>query len=181
MPSAEGSSLTSLWIRMAGEDGERAIDLFGAGAQCRGKAFGVAAEEDEFAGATVAKIAQPAREMLGGELFSGGVEQDDRGGGFELQFAQRGGAGVAQFADFDFSVVLDALDVVVQQGAGFFAAGLAEHDESDFHFVNTRCWVGAGLRPAPTLASTAIPALCRNHFKRAGDAPFDAATGDASG
>src|SRR5271156_5212177 len=149
MPSAEGSSLTSLWIRMAGEDGEGAINLlgeeharefvrhgqrrerdflFGAGAQFRGETFGVAAEEDEFARAAVAQIAEPARELLGGELFSGGVEQDDRGGWVYFQFAQRGWAGVAEFADFDFGVVLDALDVVVHHGARFFAAGLAEHD-----------------------------------------------------
>ena len=74
---------------MAGEDGERAIDLlgeehagefvghgqggeryflFGARAQFSGETFGVAAEEDEFAHAAVAQIAEPARELLGREL-----------------------------------------------------------------------------------------------------------------
>ena len=114
---------------MTGENGEGAINLFGqhhagefvrhgergerdfllrAGAQFVGKTLGVAAEENQFARAAVAQVAEPARELLRSELFSGGIEQDDRGGRVDFQFAQRGGTGVAQFADFDFGVVLDA-------------------------------------------------------------------------
>ena len=66
--------------------------------------------------------------------LSGSVEQDDRSGWVYFQFAQGGGTCIAQFADFDFGVMLDALDVVVHHGAGFFAAGLAEHDQADFHY-----------------------------------------------
>ena len=83
--------------------------------------------------AAVAQIAQPARELLRGELLAGGIEQDDGRGWIDFQFAQSCRAGVAQLADFDFGVVLDALDVVAHHGASFFAAGLAEHDQADFH------------------------------------------------
>src|SRR3984885_12164627 len=186
VPSADNSAVESFWIRVAGEDGEGAVDLlgqqhagefvrhgergegdflFGAGTQFGGEAFGVAAEEDDFARAAIAQIAQPARELLGGELLSGRVEQHHRGGRIDLQFAKRGGAGVAEFADFDLGVMLNALDVVVHHGAGFYAAGLAEHNQSDFHFVNTDWCVGAGpaaAGPAPTFASIESATAARN-------------------
>src|ERR1700719_1019372 len=85
-------------IGVTGEDREGAIDLlgeddarefvrhrkrgegdflFGAGAEVGWEAFGVAADEDEFAGAAVAEVTEPFCELLRGELLAGGVEQDD--------------------------------------------------------------------------------------------------------
>ena len=96
-----------------------------------------------------------------------------------------GWTGVAQLADFDFGVVLDALDVVAHHGASFFAVGLAEHDQSDFHFADTDRWVGAGLRPAPTFEKSGTKDAGRwrrsDHPKRAGETPFDVGTGGVPG
>ena len=97
------------------------------------KTFGVAAEEHDFARAAVAQIAEPASELLRRELIAGGVEQDERGARLDLQLAQRGGRGFAQFGDLDFGVAADARDVVVQQRADFFAARFSQHDQADFH------------------------------------------------
>src|ERR1700685_3363206 len=68
VPSADNSAVESFWIRVAGEDGEGAVDLlgqqhagefvrhgergegdflFGAGTQFGGEAFGVAAQEEQ--------------------------------------------------------------------------------------------------------------------------------------
>lgn len=70
---------------MAGENGERAVELFGEndagkfvghsqrgqrnllrgfGAEIVGKTFGVTAKEGQFAHAAVAKVAEPLRELL---------------------------------------------------------------------------------------------------------------------
>src|SRR5580658_1444797 len=139
---------------MAGQDGEGAVDLFGEdyagefvghgqrrkrdalvgqGAEFDGETFGVAAEEDDFAGGMVAEAAEPARELLRAELIAGGVEQDEGGAGLHFQFAQSGGGGFADFGDGDFGVAADAFDVVVDESAELFAAGFSEHYEADFH------------------------------------------------
>jgi hypothetical protein len=144
---------------MAGEDGEGAIELFGeedAGEFVRhgesgerklhvrlatevvGKTFGVAAEEDEFAGAAVAEVTEPASELRGGELLAGGVEEDERGGGVDLEIAECGGRGVAELSGVDGAVVADAEEIVVEKGADFGATGFAEHEETDLHGRKTK-------------------------------------------
>ena len=47
-------------------------------AQFRGKTFSVTAQENQFARAAVAQVAEPSRELLRSELLSSGVEQNDR-------------------------------------------------------------------------------------------------------
>jgi hypothetical protein len=132
---------------MAGEDGEGAIKLFGekdAGefvrhgesgerkfhvrlaAEVVGKTFGVAAEEYEFLGAAVAEVAEPASELRGGKLLAGGVEEDEDGGGVELEIAESGGRSVAELGGVDRAIVPDAKEIVVEQGADFGATRFAE-------------------------------------------------------
>jgi hypothetical protein len=144
-------------VGVAREDGEGAIDLFGqhdarefvghrqsgernllrgSGAEFVRKSFGVAAKEDEFAHAAVAKVAEPFGELLRRELFAGGVEEDDCGGGIEFRFAESGGRGVTELGDFEVGVAADARGVVVDECAAFFAAGFAEHEKADFHGIS---------------------------------------------
>ena len=70
---------------------ESEIFCVARGAEFGGKAFGVAAEKNDFARAAVAQIAEPVCELLRGELFAGGVEQNDRRARIDFQFAKRGG------------------------------------------------------------------------------------------
>jgi hypothetical protein len=102
-------------------------------AEIVGKTFGVAAEEDNFFCAAVAEVAEPASKLRGGELLAGGVEEDKRGGGVELEIAERGGRGVAEFGGVDGAIVADAEEIVVEKGADLRATGFAEHEETDFH------------------------------------------------
>ena len=74
-----------------GKRGERDF-LFGRGAEVSREAFRIAAEEDEFARAAVAQIAEPFCELLRGELLARGVEQNDRRARVEFKFAKRSGA-----------------------------------------------------------------------------------------
>lgn len=139
---------------MAGENGEGAVKLLGeddAGefvrhgesgkrklhvrlaAEVVRKAFRAATEEDEFLGATVAEVAEPARELRSGELLAGGVEKNERGGGVELEIAQSGWRRIAQLGGVDGAIVADAEKIVIEKGANFGAASFAEHEETYFH------------------------------------------------
>jgi hypothetical protein len=140
-------------IGAAGENGEGAVKLLGEhdtgklvgeshcaegelllGTSAEGvrKAIGITAEEDEFAGAAVAKLGEPLGEVFGAAGFAGGVEEDDGGGAVGVEFLEGGGF-VADFEDFDGGVAGDAVDVVVEEGAEFGAAGFAEHEETEAH------------------------------------------------
>lgn len=141
-------------IRMAREDCESAIDLLRqddarkfvrhrksrernalrrAGAEFSGKAFGIAAEENHLARGAIAQITEPASELLRRKLIAGRVEQDQSCAGLHLQFAKRSGRGLTKLHDFDFGVVADAGDVIVEERADFRTARFPEHDEADFH------------------------------------------------
>jgi len=139
---------------MAGEDGEGAVELLGeddAGefvrhgergerkfhvrliAEVVRKTFGVPAEENNFLGAAVAEVTEPASKLRGGELFAGGVEEDEGGGGVDFEIAERGGRGVAELSGIHGAIVADAEEIVVEKGADFRAAGFAEHEETNLH------------------------------------------------
>jgi len=108
-------------IGAAGEDGESAIELLGehdagefvrkghgaerkflvgALAEVIREAVGVAAEEDEFAGAAVAELAEPLGEGVRIEVLSGRVEKDNRGGAINVEFLD-GSDTIADLGDFD--------------------------------------------------------------------------------
>jgi len=108
-------------VGAAGENGEGAVELLGehdagefvrkghgaerkflvgALAEIIRKAFGVAAEEDEFAGAAIAEFAEPLSEGLRIEIFPGSVEKDDGGGAVSVEFLE-GRGGIADLCDFD--------------------------------------------------------------------------------
>jgi len=108
-------------VGAAGEDGEGALELLGEhdagefvrkGDAAEGKflvgalaevireAFGVAAEEDEFAGAAIANFAEPFGEGVRIEIFPGGVEKNNRGGAIGVEFLD-GGDTIADLCDFD--------------------------------------------------------------------------------
>jgi hypothetical protein len=120
-------------VGAAGEDGEGAVELFGehdagefvgvghraerkflvgALSEIFREAVGVAAEENEFAGAAVAEFAEPLGESVRIESFSGGVEKDCGGSAVGVEpFV--GGLGVADFGDFDRTGAADAFYVVL--------------------------------------------------------------------
>jgi len=108
-------------IGAAGEEGESAIELLGehdAGefvrkghgaerkflvgtlAEVIREAVGVAAEEDEFAGAAVAELAEPLGEGVRIEVLSGSVEKDNRGGAINVDFLD-GCDTITDLGDFD--------------------------------------------------------------------------------
>jgi hypothetical protein len=62
--------------------------LMGALAEVIREAFGVAAEEDEFAGAAVAEFTEPFGEGVRIEVFSGSIEKDNIGGGVSVKFLE---------------------------------------------------------------------------------------------
>src|ERR1022692_2580866 len=105
----------------------------GASAELGGKTFGVAAEENDFARATVAEIAEPARELLRRKLFPRSIEQHDCCARVDFQLTQSGGRGGAEFADFDIGVMANAANVIIQQSTDFRAAGFPEHKNANFH------------------------------------------------
>jgi len=107
--------------------------LRGFGAKIVRKAFGAAAEKDEFAGGAVADITEPFGELVRGELLSGGVEKNDGCGGIEFQFAESWGGGVSQLGDLKIGVAADAGSVIVNESTAFPAARFAQHKEADFH------------------------------------------------
>jgi len=132
---------------MAGEDGKGAVELLGKddagefvrhgesrkrkfhvrlGAEVFGKTFGVAAEENELAGAAVAEVAEPASKLRGRELLAGSVEKDEGGCGVELEVAEGGGRSVAKLGSVNGAIVADAKEIVVEQGADFGATSFAE-------------------------------------------------------
>ncbi len=108
-------------VGAAGENGEGAVELLGehdagefvrkghgaerkflvgALAEIIRKAFGVAAEENEFAGAAIAEFAEPLSEGVRIEIFPGSVEKDDGGGAVSVEFLE-GRGGIADLGDFD--------------------------------------------------------------------------------
>jgi hypothetical protein len=100
--------------------------LVGAPAEVIREALGVAAEEDEFASAAIAKSAEPFGEGIRIEVLSGGVEKDNRGGAISVKFLEGGGP-IANFVDFDGARAADALCIIVEDGAHFGAAGFSDH------------------------------------------------------
>src|SRR5439155_17374779 len=108
-------------IGAAGENGKRPIKLFrehdagefvgeSHGAEGKfvlsalrkaiGKAVGVAAEEDEFASAPVAKLAEPFGKRIRIKILSTRVKNDDRGCAISIELLQSR-ITVADFSDFD--------------------------------------------------------------------------------
>jgi hypothetical protein len=133
-------------IGAAGENGEGAVELLGehdagefvrkghgaerkflvgAPAEVIREAFGVPAQEDEFASAAIAEFAEPFGEGVRIEVLSGSVEKDNRGGAI-VKFLEGGGA-IANFVDFDGARAADALCIIVEDGAHFGAAGFSDH------------------------------------------------------
>src|SRR6266403_2022700 len=149
-----GFTLRTLFrVGAAGEDGESAVELFGehdagefvgeshgaegkllvgALAEIFGEAVGVAAKEDQFAGAAVAKFPEPFGEGVRSEIFSGSVEKDYGGGAIRVEFLQCSVC-IADFSDFQRTRAADALFIIFEDGAHFGAAGLAQHDQPEFH------------------------------------------------
>jgi hypothetical protein len=107
--------------------------LGGPAAQSLGKPFGITAQKNDFARAAIARFAEPLCKLIGGLVFSTGVQQDDRRRGIELQFAERCGGVFAQFAELHFGESPDARDVIVDDCANFRTARFSEHDDADFH------------------------------------------------
>jgi hypothetical protein len=144
-----GFTLRTLFrVGAAGEDGEGAVELFGehdaskfvgeshgaereslvgALAESLGKAVGVAAEEYEFAGAAVAEFPEPCGEGVRIEILSGSVEKNHGGGAIRVEFLQCSVC-IADFGDFQRTRAADAFFIVIEDGAHFGAAGLAQHD-----------------------------------------------------
>ena len=137
---------TLFCVRMAGKDGEGAVQLLGEddtgefvrhgeggkrnsrvsvlGERGR-KTIGVAAKKNKFLGAAVAEVTEPAGELRRGELLAGGVEEDECGGGVELEIAERGRRSVAQLGGGHAAIVADAEKIVVEKSANFGAASFA--------------------------------------------------------
>jgi hypothetical protein len=170
---------------MTGKDRKRAVDLFGendagkfvwhgergerdflfrGGAQLGGESLGVSAKENEFPGAAVAQIAEPVGELPGSELFAGGVKENDRRAWFDFNFTDGGRARFAQFVDFNFRITLDAVEIIAEKNADFFAAGFAEHDESDFHGAKESRSARLALLSAKGHLQRKIPGL-KAHYK----------------
>src|SRR6267378_1922930 len=63
------------------------------------KAFGIAAEEDQFTCAAVAKFAQPLGERVRIEILSGRIKKDDGGGAIGVEFLK--GVAITELHDFD--------------------------------------------------------------------------------
>ena len=82
----------------------------------------------------IALFAEPMGEGGGIVDFSSGVEEQRGGGAIGVEFFN-GGVGIADFGNFDGTRTAGALEVVGEHGVEFGAAGLAEHDEADFHVV----------------------------------------------
>jgi len=97
-----------------------------------GKTFGVAAEEDQLTGAAIALRTEPHGKFFGGEVLSGGVEENDGCGAIRVELLERGGR-VAELDGFDGRVMADTLEIVVEKSAEFRAANFAEKQEADFH------------------------------------------------
>jgi hypothetical protein len=149
-----GFTLRGLFrVGAAGEDGKGAVELLGEHDACEfvgeghgaerkflvgalaeilREAIGIAAKEDEFAGAAVAEFAKPFGEGVRIEIFPGGIEKDYNGGAIGIEFFDSGVA-VADFADFDWTRAADAFYVVVKDGTHFRAARFSEHEEPNFH------------------------------------------------
>jgi hypothetical protein len=147
--SLYGFTLRALFrVGAAGEDGEGAVELFGehdpgefmgeshgaqreslvgALAEIFGKAVGVAAEEDQFAGAAVAEFPKPFGEGVRIKVLSGSVEKNYGGGAVCVEFLQCSVC-IADFGDFQRTRAADAFFIVIEDGAHFGAAGLAQHD-----------------------------------------------------
>jgi len=134
-------------IGAAGEDSEGAVELLSEhdagefvgeshGAERKSvvsalaerfwEAVGVATEKDEFTSAAVAEFAEPLGKAIRIEVFSGGVEKDNRCGAVRVQLLERD-VTVPDLSDFDRTGTADALCVIIEDGTYFGAAGLAEH------------------------------------------------------
>jgi hypothetical protein len=140
-------------IGAAGENGEGAVELLGehdagefvrkghgterkflvgALAEVIREAVGVAAEEDEFAGAAVAEFDEPLGEGVRIEVLPGSVEKDDGDGAVSVEFLESG-RGVADLGDFHGARAADALHIVAKNGAHFGATGFSYHEETNSH------------------------------------------------
>src|SRR5208282_916291 len=106
--------------------------LVSALAERIGESVGIAAKEDEFARAAVAKFAEPLGEGVRVEIFSGGVDQDSNGGAIRVEFLE-GGIPVANFGNFNWTGAADAFYVVFERRAHLGAAGFAEHEQANSH------------------------------------------------
>src|SRR5437016_4453507 len=106
--------------------------VVGAFAELIREAVGVAAEENDFAGATVAEFAEPPSESVRIEVLSASVEKDHSGGAIGVEFLE-GGRSITDLCDFNGTPAADAFYIVVEDGAHFCAAGFAEHEEANSH------------------------------------------------
>src|SRR5208282_798769 len=105
----------------------------GASAERIGEAGVAAAQEDEFAGAAVAQLAQPTCEFRRSIWPAGGVQQDPACGGVGFDAGECGFLGLAEFSDADVGGAADASCVVFEEGTTFGAAGAVEEDEVEGH------------------------------------------------
>jgi hypothetical protein len=140
-------------IGAAGENGEGAVELLdehdpgefvrkghgaerkflaGALSEVIWEAVGVAAEEDEFADAAVAKFAEPLGEGVRIEILPGSVEKDNCGGALGVELFASGGT-IADLCDFQGTGAANALCIVVEDGAHFRAAGFSDHQKPNSH------------------------------------------------
>jgi len=148
-------------IRMAGEDGEGAIDLFGEkdagefvrhrqrgkrnlqsgdGAQFVGKASGIATKKNQFAKTGVAMVPEPFCKMRGSELLSRRVEKDD--GGIRGHFALPPRGRIAQLGHLHFSVARDPSKVIFEQRARLGPPRFSQHHKMNFHVGRRRTLLG---------------------------------------
>ena len=144
----------SFRVGVAGENREGAIELLGehhasqlvgkserrkrdfrggAPGQSVGEAFGRAAEKGHLARAAVA--AAPSQRANCSELYSlpAASRRTTVAPAAISSSAERGGRILAQLLHFQLGEAADACGVVVEQGADFRAARLAEHEQPDEH------------------------------------------------
>jgi hypothetical protein len=97
-----------------------------------GKAIGISANKNDFAGAAIALFAEPAGQSFGALRFATGIEEEYGGGAVGVETLNYG-TSVVDLVDFDGSSVADALHVIIEDRTKFWAAGFAEHEQAEAH------------------------------------------------
>src|SRR5438552_2966636 len=155
--------------------------VVGAVAELIREAVGVAAEENDFAGATVAEFAEPPSESVRIEVLSASVEKDHSGGAIGVEFLE-GGRSITDLCDFNGTPAADAFYIVVEDGAeaGNRAGGTRRSGAHIFRKIlgieevtpGSRC-AAAGTREnhrtlesVAEFANVAGPGVSRQHTAR---------------
>jgi hypothetical protein len=150
-----GFTLRGLFrVGAAGEDGEGAVELLGehdagefvrkghgaerksvvgARTECVREPVGIAAKENKFTSAAVAKFAKPFGEGVGIEVFSSSFEKSTDGSAVGVEFLESGGT-IADLGDLNRAPAADAFDVILKGSPHFGAARFSEHENAKFHF-----------------------------------------------